>query len=144
MGSTAAAVVLVTQQVDSAPLQMWTTIEVAQVRVHLEQLQAIASNTTGGNRAAGTVGYNRSLAYVRAQLEATGFYDVAEQAFEPRVYDSGKTAALALVAPVHAPLERGAQFDVVRWSAAGARASTRVVAATAQGCAACTRRSSRA
>ena len=49
------------------------------VKKHLMALQDIASNTTDKNRAAGTIGYNRSLEYVREQLEATGFYDIHEQ-----------------------------------------------------------------
>lgn len=48
--------------------------------MHLEQLQRIA-DANGGNRATGTSGFDASVAYVAAQLEATG-YDVTRQAFE--------------------------------------------------------------
>jgi Zn-dependent M28 family amino/carboxypeptidase len=50
------------------------------IKGHLDALQTIA-NANGGTRASGTPGFAASLAYVKAQLEATDYYDVVEQPF---------------------------------------------------------------
>ncbi|MET9192322.1 M28 family metallopeptidase [Streptomyces olivaceus] len=47
-------------------------IPVANVKAHLTQLQSIAT-ANGGNRAHGRPGYQASLDYVRAELDAAGF-----------------------------------------------------------------------
>ncbi|MFW6600305.1 M28 family peptidase [Propionibacteriaceae bacterium Y2011] len=52
---------------------------VAGVRAHMAALQRVA-DANAGNRAAGTPGYEASVAYVREVLEAVG-YEVAEQTF---------------------------------------------------------------
>ncbi|MEV8376159.1 M28 family peptidase [Kribbella sp. NPDC056861] len=52
-------------------------IDVQKVRAHLTQFNTIATNN-GGNRRAGSAGYNASLAYVKQKLQAAGF-TVTEQ-----------------------------------------------------------------
>ncbi|GAA4910218.1 aminopeptidase S [Stackebrandtia albiflava] len=52
-------------------------IDVAAVQAHLTRFQSIA-DANGGNRAAGTTGYDRSADYVAAELTAAGF-DVTRQ-----------------------------------------------------------------
>ena len=61
---------------DSSALR--NAVTVAGIMEHEQALQAIA-NANGGTRASGTPGYDASLAYVKAQLDATGYYDVTVQ-----------------------------------------------------------------
>jgi Zn-dependent M28 family amino/carboxypeptidase len=56
---------------------------------HELKFQEIA-DANGDTRASGTPGYDASLAYVREQLEATGYYDVEVQTF---VYDAFRELA---------------------------------------------------
>ncbi|OAR25875.1 amidohydrolase [Streptomyces sp. ERV7] len=82
---------------------------------HLEQFQKIA-DANGGNRAAGTPGYDASAAYVYGQLKKAG-YDVAYQDFD--VFES-KTLRekLAVVTPEPRELKTTA-FDFSKASPAG-------------------------
>ncbi|MDI1466415.1 M20/M25/M40 family metallo-hydrolase, partial [Catellatospora sp. KI3] len=48
------------------------TIDVNNVKAHLQQLQTIATNN-GGNRATGTAGYTASMTYVQQKLQAAGY-----------------------------------------------------------------------
>ena len=50
------------------------------ILAHEQEFQDIA-DANGGTRASGTPGYDASLEYVKDQLEATGYYDVAVQEF---------------------------------------------------------------
>ncbi|CAL9467251.1 M28 family metallopeptidase [Streptomyces sp. enrichment culture] len=63
---------------------------------HLRKFQQIA-DTAGGNRAAGTLGYDASAAYVYQQLKKAG-YDVSYQDF-PFVYTETLAQKLAVVSP---------------------------------------------
>jgi aminopeptidase S len=54
-------------------------VTVADIRIHLEDLQRIA-DANGGNRATGTTGFDASVQYVAAQLEVAG-YEVDRQPF---------------------------------------------------------------
>lgn len=63
--------------VDSAGLR--EAVDATAIRTHLEELQRIAE-AHGGSRAAGTAGYDASVAYVESRLEATG-YSVDRQPF---------------------------------------------------------------
>lgn len=53
-------------------------IPIANVRAHLSQLQSIAT-ANGGNRAHGRAGYQASLNYVKAKLDAAGFTTRVQQ-----------------------------------------------------------------
>ncbi|MFC8085478.1 M28 family metallopeptidase [Streptomyces sp. NPDC057340] len=53
-------------------------IPIANVKAHLSQLQSIAS-ANGGNRAHGRAGYQASLNYVKAKLDAAGFTTRVQQ-----------------------------------------------------------------
>ncbi|MBE8477759.1 M28 family metallopeptidase [Streptomyces justiciae] len=53
-------------------------IPVANVKAHLTQLQSIAT-ANGGNRAHGRAGYEASLDYVKAKLDAAGFTTTIQQ-----------------------------------------------------------------
>ena len=72
---------------DSTALR--NAVTVAGIMDHQEALQAIA-DANGDTRASGTPGYDASLAYVQAQLEATGYYDVEVQPF---LYDAFRELA---------------------------------------------------
>lgn len=85
-------------------------VDVASIRAHLEALQRIA-DANGGNRATGTSGFDASVAYVAAELEAAG-YDVARQSF-----DVEGTTSTNLVAERHGGTDEvlivGAHLDSV-------------------------------
>ncbi|MEU9591367.1 M28 family metallopeptidase [Streptomyces sp. NPDC048219] len=53
-------------------------IPVANVKAHLSQLQSIAT-ANGGNRAHGRPGYQASINYVKAKLDAAGFTTTVQQ-----------------------------------------------------------------
>ncbi|MFD8274528.1 M28 family metallopeptidase [Streptomyces flaveolus] len=53
-------------------------IPVANVKAHLAQLQSIAT-ANGGNRAHGRPGYQASITYVKAKLDAAGFTTTVQQ-----------------------------------------------------------------
>ena len=86
----------------------------------MSAFQDIAMNTTGKNRAAGTVGFERSVHYVREQLEATKFFDVTVQPFEAGSYSVG-VSKLSVLSPVPVNLVQGssAQFQVITNSKVG-------------------------
>src|SRR5262245_53734443 len=57
------------------------------IRRHLRELQRIADRPgANGTRATGTQGHVDSVAYVRQQLEATGYYNVSTQPFTATVF----------------------------------------------------------
>src|SRR5687767_3212727 len=64
---------------DSSALRSAVTAE--GIYEHLLEFQAIA-DANGDTRASGTPGYDASLAYVKAQLDATGYYRTYVQNFE--------------------------------------------------------------
>ena len=72
---------------DSSALR--NAVTVAGIMEHQQALQTIA-NQNGGTRASGTPGYDASLDYVKAQLDATGYYDVTVQNF---LYDAFRELA---------------------------------------------------
>ena len=53
------------------------TIDVNNVKAHLQQLQTIASNN-GGNRATGTAGHTATTTYLQQKLQAAGFTVTAQ------------------------------------------------------------------
>ena len=57
------------------------------IRKHLKALQQIADKPgANGTRATGTQGHEDSVAYVKSQLEATGYYNIATQPFTASVF----------------------------------------------------------
>ena len=61
--------------------------------------QAIA-DANGDTRASGTPGYDASLDYVKAQLEATGYYDVTVQPFLYDAFRELPTSELQRISPI--------------------------------------------
>ena len=72
---------------DSSALRSAVTVN--GILAHQSAFQTIA-NQNGGTRAAGTPGYDASLAYVKAKLEATGYFNVRVQNF---LFDSFRELA---------------------------------------------------
>jgi aminopeptidase S len=69
-------------------------VDATAIRAHLVELQRIADQR-GGNRAAGTTGYDASADYVASRLEAAG-YSVERQSF---AFGGGSTANLIAELP---------------------------------------------
>ncbi|MDR7083918.1 Zn-dependent M28 family amino/carboxypeptidase [Arthrobacter ginsengisoli] len=83
---------------------------------HLEALQGIADDN-GGNRAAGTPGYEASLVYIEEQLDAAG-YDPVRQPFTYDRYDF-VSASLERVSPNPTSYVYGEGFRDLSYSGAG-------------------------
>jgi hypothetical protein len=130
-GGVGALVYFTTKERESEQPQLWNSITTDSVRAHLQRLQDIATNSSG-TRAAGTIGYNRSVEYVIGQLEATNFYDVEVQPFAPQVYRI-QASSLRVVQPVPFALVQATQFEVVRNSLVG-NVTASIAPALAFGC----------
>ena len=84
---------------------------------HERRLQEIADHN-GGNRAAGTPGYDASAKYVARTLRESG-YDITVQKFElPEAWDTG-TANLQLAAPDAREYTEGEDFVPMAYSGSG-------------------------
>lgn len=81
--------------VDTSALQDAVTVD--GIRDHLQALHDIAG-ANGGVRASGTPGYDASLAYVQAQLEAAG-YSVTVQPFEFAYFQELSDTIVEQIAP---------------------------------------------
>ncbi|WP_405501394.1 M28 family peptidase [Streptomyces anulatus] len=86
-------------------------IDVAAVRTHLTELGSIAS-ANGGNRRAGSAGYTKSLAYVKAKLQSAG-YAVTEQNCTSCTYPSNNLIADWPGGPEDQTVMFGAHLDGV-------------------------------
>ncbi|RJL22713.1 M28 family metallopeptidase [Bailinhaonella thermotolerans] len=82
---------------DPDPAALAQQVRTQPVKRHLEAFQKIAE-ANGGNRAAGTPGYDASRDYVAAQLKRAG-YDVTLQAFQFPFFQELSTAAMEQVSP---------------------------------------------
>lgn len=83
---------------------------------HLDALQAVA-DANGGNRAAGTPGYEATAEYIEEQLRAAG-YDPVRQYFEYEQYVES-AAGLEQVAPTPTVYADGTDFDIMEFSGSG-------------------------
>ncbi|NEC63537.1 M28 family peptidase [Streptomyces sp. SID9727] len=86
-------------------------IDVARVQAHLTQFGTIASQN-GGNRRAGSNGYNASLAYVKGKLQAAG-YTVTEQTCATCTYTGKNLIADWPGGPADSTVMFGAHLDGV-------------------------------
>lgn len=72
-------VLIVTLRPKSNDINAWTNaVDADNVMGHLKQLQDIAYNIGGGNRAMGTAGFNASGEYVLSQLRSAGYEPVVQ------------------------------------------------------------------
>ena len=85
---------------------------------HARALEGIAAGN-GGNRAAGTPGYDASADYVARELGEAG-YDVVVQPFEIPYYQELLPARLEVVAPDERPYQEQEDFSTLRFSGSGA------------------------
>jgi Zn-dependent M28 family amino/carboxypeptidase len=84
---------------------------------HLRALQEIADDN-GGNRSAGTSGYDESASYVASQLRDAG-YEVELQEFGVPVFTHNSDPVLAESGPGGETFEDGAEFAVLLFSGSG-------------------------
>ncbi len=84
---------------------------------HLEAFQRIADRH-GGNRAAGTAGYQASVDYVSKKLEAAG-YDVTIQPFEVDFFQQLSRPRLVRTAPSRKAYKFGKDFLTMEYSGDG-------------------------
>ncbi len=84
---------------------------------HERALQQIA-NLNGGNRAAGTAGYNASVDYVVSTLRNAG-YDPQVQPFDFPFFEERSPATLARTAPEPKTYTAGTDFATMQYSGSG-------------------------
>ena len=84
---------------------------------HERRFQAIAEEH-GGNRAAGTAGYDASAAYVARELRGAG-YEVTVQSFELPFFEEEEPARLERTGPAAAEYARGEDFVLMQYSGDG-------------------------
>ncbi len=90
-------------KVNTSKLRKAVTVE--GVRAHQQVLQTIAdAAASGGNRASGTPGYDKSAAYVARRAAAAGF-DVTIQPFEFPFFQELAPAVLQQIAPTFVEYE---------------------------------------
>ncbi|MFC4062319.1 M28 family metallopeptidase [Planomonospora corallina] len=88
------------------------------VRKHLEKFQQIA-DANGGNRAAGTPGYDASLAYVQDKLRKAGYRTSTTDVEFPVKWEEFSPAVLQQVSPEAKTYTVGTDFVTVHSSAGG-------------------------
>jgi Zn-dependent M28 family amino/carboxypeptidase len=101
---------------------------------HLEKFQQIA-DTTGGNRAAGTLGHDASAAYVYQQLKKYG-YNVSYQQFE-FIYTETQAEKLSVVSPAPRDVEIKAMTYTKSTPVGGIKADLAAVPVDADGTTGC-------
>jgi Zn-dependent M28 family amino/carboxypeptidase len=105
------------QSAAAAPEALARAVTPRQLRAHLVALAAIARRN-GGNRAVGTRGYERSVAYVVGRLRAAG-YRPRLQSFSYDLFRETRQPRLELVAPGTKQYREGPDFLTYRYSGSG-------------------------
>lgn len=91
------------------------------IRKHLKALQEIADRPgANGTRATGTQGHEDSLAYVKQQLDATGYYNVTTQPFIATVFTQLAPSTLATSPSPSGGWVEGTNFATMEFSGSGA------------------------
>lgn len=101
----------------ATPLLLPRCMQAANSLVHLQMLNDIAQ-ASDGNRAAGLVGYQRSLDYVQAALESAG-YSVTRQAFPFSAFYPQGPGVLQSLAPTPMEYEWEVDFTYLSQTEAG-------------------------
>jgi Zn-dependent M28 family amino/carboxypeptidase len=99
------------------PGRLAAAITPAGLRAHLRALQAIATRN-GGNRLAGTRGYDESVAYVVRRLREAG-YRPQTRSFSFLLSRETRPSQLARVAPGSQTYRRGRDFLMLQYSGSG-------------------------
>jgi len=100
-----------------APAALRTAVTVAGIRAHLAALQAVADRH-GGNRAAGTSGYDASVDYVVSQLRAAG-YTPQVQRFQAGRFRERSRPVLELTGGGGAAPRAGTDYRTFEFSGSG-------------------------
>ncbi len=114
-GATAATPVLPAEAVDTALLR--AAVSATRIRDHLTALQSIAT-ANGGNRAAGTSGYQDSVDYVRQRLTAAG-YQVSVQPFRFPYFAENAAPTLTRLGTDRKTFTSGTDLRTMTYSGAG-------------------------
>jgi Zn-dependent M28 family amino/carboxypeptidase len=93
-------------------------VAVSGIMEHEQEFQEIA-NANGDTRASGTPGYDASLAYVKAQLEATGYYDVTVQQFPYDAFRELETPVFQRISPDPRDYVANEEFITMDYSDSG-------------------------
>jgi Zn-dependent M28 family amino/carboxypeptidase len=101
---------------DSADLR--DAVTVGAIRDHQQAFQGIA-NANGGVRTAGTAGYDASLAYVKAQLDATGYFTTSMQPFEFPYFEETAPAEFEQISPNAVTYALDDDFATMSYSGSG-------------------------
>ena len=110
------------EQIDTARLRAGVTVN--GILQHERALMRIAA-ANGGNRSAGSAGYDASLAYVKQRLQRAGYRPV-EQAFEFAYFEETVPPELARSAPTEKTYAPEADVTTMQYSGSG-EVSARVV-----------------
>jgi Zn-dependent M28 family amino/carboxypeptidase len=98
------------------------------IRRHLKELQKIADRPgANGTRATGTQGHEDSVAYVKQQLEATGYYNVTTQPFVASVFTQLGPSTLSTTPTPSGGWVEGENFDTMEFSGNGAVSGKSIV-----------------
>jgi PA domain-containing protein len=97
--------------------ELRSAVTVAGLMEHERRFQAIADEH-GGNRAAGTPGYDASAEYVARELRRAG-YEVTVQSFELPFFEEVEPARLERTDPAAAEYARGEDFVLMEYSGGG-------------------------
>ena len=101
----------------SASAELRSAVTVAGLMEHERRFQAIADEH-GGNRAAGTPGYDASAEYVARELRRAG-YEVTVKSFELPVFEEVEAARLERKGPAASEYARGEDFVLMEYSGGG-------------------------
>ncbi len=88
------------------------------IKRHLHALQTIADTYGGGNRLAGTAGYDKSAEYEKSKLVAAG-YHVTEHAFTFQLNSERTPSVLAQTGPSSRTFTNGVDFAAMSYSGSG-------------------------
>ena len=94
------------------------SVTVAKMLRHERALQAIADTYGGGNRLAGTIGYDKSGEYVEAQLRSWG-YEPVRHNFRFTLVAERTPSVLTQITPTPTTYVNGVDFAIMTYSGSG-------------------------
>ncbi len=98
-------------------LNLAELVDIDAIVNHLQNLEQIA-NENSGHRAAGSMGYNQSVEYIKDQLAGTGFI-VMEQSFTCRYFEETAVPVMQVTAPAPRTFEWWDEFRTATFSGSG-------------------------
>jgi Zn-dependent M28 family amino/carboxypeptidase len=112
------AVGVASAAVPSDSSQLRTAVTTEGILQHEREFQAIA-DANGDTRASGTPGYDASLAYVKSQLDATGYYDTEIQEFLYDAFRELETPVFQRISPEPTDFVANEDFITMDYSDTG-------------------------